>query len=93
MPETPEEPITEEPEQTDSTPAVDEKHIALVDSVMDFDVPNDRAHYEGKTTEDLQEIVDLLKLQETSTIGAGSVSKTKSAIDDAYAELESKLQG
>ena len=90
--ETKEEPKTEEPKVTDSKPQVNEKHIALVDSIMDFDVPNDRAHYEGKTTEDLQEIVDILTSQKKINITAGP-SSNRRAVDDAYAELEKKLRG
>lgn len=86
---TPAEPPAENDEASKLVESMKKK---LVDSIMDFTPPKDRSHYDGKSLDELKEIHELLSSQKDSVIPSGSSGSGKRAIDDAYAELERKLQ-
>jgi hypothetical protein len=87
------------PEKDEASTYVDElikaEHTKLVDSIMDHEPPKEREHYEGKSLDELRELVELLSGQrESDGIPAtGSPpSEGKVAVDDAYAKVEEKLR-
>ncbi len=88
------------PEPTEADLYVDKliktDHTKLVDSIMDFEPPQEREHYEGKSLDELRELVELLNSQRESDGIPATVSAPKSGstedIDDAYAKVEKNLQ-
>jgi hypothetical protein len=92
-------PAVEEPPEKDAATLyvesiMNEEHTKLVDSIMDFNPPQERKHYEDKSLDELRELAELLNSQRESDglPAAAAPTGDSDVVDDAYAKLEEKLQ-